>query len=72
MCMAAIRVLASAVSAPDTIYKTPATVTSFEDFTEQIPGSGVTFRMIAVPGGHLPWGVRKMNRYGMQTKLQGR
>ena len=47
---------ASAVSAPDTIYKTPAVVSSFEDFTEQIPGSGVTFRMIAVPGGSFAMG----------------
>jgi len=36
---------------PDTIYSMPAAITSFSDFTEQIPGSGVTFRMIAIPGG---------------------
>jgi sulfatase modifying factor 1 len=36
---------------PDTIYTAPATITSFSDFTEQIPGSGVSFRMIAIPGG---------------------
>lgn len=36
---------------PDTVYTVPAAVTSFSDFTEQIPGSGVTFRMIAIPGG---------------------
>lgn len=35
----------------DTIYTSPAEVTSFSDFTEQIPQSGVTFRMIAIPGG---------------------
>ncbi len=40
----------------DTIYKSPAAVTSFTDFTEQIPGSGVTFRMIAIPGGTFTMG----------------
>jgi formylglycine-generating enzyme required for sulfatase activity len=40
----------------DTIYKSPAAVTSFTDFTEQIPGSGVTFRMIALPGGTFTMG----------------
>lgn len=36
---------------PDTIFGSPAAVTSFGDFTEQIPGSGVSFRMIALAGG---------------------
>lgn len=40
----------------DTIYNFPATVTSFTDFTEQIPGSGVTFSMIAIPGGTFTMG----------------
>ena len=40
----------------DTIYTLPATVTSFTDFTEQVPGSGVTFRMIALPGGTFTMG----------------
>jgi formylglycine-generating enzyme required for sulfatase activity len=40
----------------DTIYTLPATVTSFTDFTEQVPGSGVTFRMIALPGGAFTMG----------------
>ena len=40
----------------DTIYNSPAAVTSFTDFTEQIPGSGVTFRMIALPGGAFTMG----------------
>jgi sulfatase modifying factor 1 len=43
-------------SKTDTIYRFPATVKSFSDFTEQIPGSGVTFRMIAVPGGTFTMG----------------
>lgn len=32
-------------------YTEPAAVSSFENFTEKIPGSGVSFEMIAVPGG---------------------
>jgi formylglycine-generating enzyme required for sulfatase activity len=32
-------------------FKTATPVTAFEDFTEQIPASMVSFRMIAVPGG---------------------
>ena len=38
------------VKPADTLYLSPATVTSFESFTEQVPGSGVSFRMIAIPG----------------------
>ena len=47
---------ASTAAGPDTIYEVPATLTAFEDFTEQIPGSGVSFRMIAVPGGEFTMG----------------
>ncbi len=36
---------------PGSVFDSPAAVTSFEDFTEQIPSSAVSFRMIAVPGG---------------------
>jgi formylglycine-generating enzyme required for sulfatase activity/nitrate/TMAO reductase-like tetraheme cytochrome c subunit len=32
-------------------YLVPVTVTRFETFTEQIPGSTVSFSMIAIPGG---------------------
>jgi sulfatase modifying factor 1 len=41
---------------PDTVFDTPAVVTAFADFTEQIPASGVTFRMIAIPGGAFTMG----------------
>lgn len=54
----------------DTIYLSPATVRGFEDFTEQIPGSAVTFRMIAVPGGSSPWGARPVSRF--VTKMRQR
>ncbi|MGB4293428.1 MAG: SUMF1/EgtB/PvdO family nonheme iron enzyme [Bacteroidales bacterium] len=33
------------------IYKEPAKVEKFEDFTETIPGTNVSFRMKAIPGG---------------------
>ena len=36
---------------PERVFEAPATVSSFDDFTEQISGSAVSFRMIAVPGG---------------------
>jgi formylglycine-generating enzyme required for sulfatase activity len=45
-----------AEAGPDTLYLTAATVISFEDFTEQVPMSGVSFRMIAVPGGTFTMG----------------
>jgi formylglycine-generating enzyme required for sulfatase activity/nitrate/TMAO reductase-like tetraheme cytochrome c subunit len=32
-------------------YKSPAEVTAFADFVEQIPGTPVSFRMVAIPGG---------------------
>lgn len=40
----------------DTIYTSPASVASFTDFTEQIPGSGISFRMIALPGADFTMG----------------
>lgn len=36
---------------PEIIYDEPAPVSSFYSFTEYIPGSSVSFEMIAVPGG---------------------
>jgi formylglycine-generating enzyme required for sulfatase activity/nitrate/TMAO reductase-like tetraheme cytochrome c subunit len=47
---------AATATRPDTLFQSPATVTAFEDFDEQIPGSGVSFRMIAVPGGEFTMG----------------
>jgi sulfatase modifying factor 1 len=35
----------------DTVYQAPAAIDSFRSFKEQVPGSGISFRMIAVPGG---------------------
>ncbi len=38
------------------IFNKPTPVTEFESFTEQIPGSSVSFNMIAVPGGTFTMG----------------
>ncbi|HBL33159.1 MAG TPA: hypothetical protein DDZ96_04980, partial [Porphyromonadaceae bacterium] len=45
---------ASGSSATDTsrFFKEPAQVTSFTDFVEQIPGTAISFKMVAVPGGN--------------------
>jgi formylglycine-generating enzyme required for sulfatase activity len=44
---------ASGTGAVDTslYFKTAAEVTSFTNYTEQIPGTGVSFKMIAIAGG---------------------
>lgn len=41
----------SAVVDSSLFYKEPATVTAFEDYTEQIPGTAISFNMKAIPGG---------------------
>jgi sulfatase modifying factor 1 len=46
----------STSSAPKEKFKTPAEVKEFKSFTEQIPGSSVTFNMVAVPGGTFKMG----------------
>ncbi len=43
-------------SAPREIFTMPAEVTGFSNFTEKIPGSSVSFNMIAVPGGTFKMG----------------
>ncbi len=50
---------ASSSSAPvDTslFFKTATLVTSFENYTEQIPGTMVSFNMVAIPGGKFEMG----------------
>ncbi|MDR1402626.1 MAG: SUMF1/EgtB/PvdO family nonheme iron enzyme [Tannerellaceae bacterium] len=46
------------ISALDTsrFFKAPATVASFTNYTEQIPGTAVSFKMVAVPGGTFKMG----------------
>lgn len=41
---------------PELLYKESAKVEKFENFTETIPATGVSFRMIAVPGGKFVMG----------------
>lgn len=41
------------------IYEEPTTVSSFEDFREKIPGTNVSFDMVAVPGGTFRMGSPK-------------
>ena len=36
---------------PSEIYTSAAELTAFEDFTETVPGTGASLRMIAIPGG---------------------
>jgi formylglycine-generating enzyme required for sulfatase activity len=43
-------------SAPKEIFTGPAKVSEFKSFTEQIPNSPVSFRMITVPGGKFKMG----------------
>lgn len=37
-------------------YKEPAQITSFQNYTEQIPGTPVAFSMVAIPGGSFNMG----------------
>lgn len=43
-------------AAPREIFSEPAEVKSFESYTEKIPGSSVSFRMLAIPGGQFRMG----------------
>lgn len=36
----------------DTVYNEPARIEEFKNYTEYIPGTGVSFQMIAIPGGN--------------------
>lgn len=38
------------------IYTAPAKVTEFKDFVEKIPGTPVSFKMVAIPGGRFKMG----------------
>ena len=40
----------------DTIFVEPALVAEFENYTEYIPGTGVSFKMVAIPGGNFLMG----------------
>ena len=45
------------------LFDAPATVTRFETFTEQIPRTDVTLRMIAIPGGTFAMGSSEKDAY---------
>ncbi len=45
------------------IYTAPARVDAFEDFTEFIPGTSVSFEMVAIPGGGFTMGSPGSERY---------
>ncbi len=44
------------MAVPDTVYSEAAEISSFENFTEHIPGTGVSFTMIAIPEGKFQMG----------------
>lgn len=44
------------VVSPEELFNEPASVTTFEDFTEQIPGTTVSFEMKAIEGGQFKMG----------------
>lgn len=46
----------TASAAPKEIFTEPAVVNEFKNYTESIPGSSVSFNMIAVPGGKFSMG----------------
>ena len=45
------------------IFEAPAVVEGFVDYTEQIPGTSVSFDMVAVPGGRFQMGSPESERY---------
>ena len=45
-----------AITADQVMYKEPARVGKFENFNEKIPGTNVSFDMVAIPGGRFKMG----------------
>jgi formylglycine-generating enzyme required for sulfatase activity/nitrate/TMAO reductase-like tetraheme cytochrome c subunit len=54
---------------PDTIYHAPSEITGFEDFTETIPKSAVTFNMKAIPGGTFRMGAVEGDKFAEADEL---
>jgi len=50
-------------------YKEPAVVTRFENFIEQIPGTAVSFKMVAIKGGKFNMGSPEKSRFINRTSL---
>ena len=53
----------SADQLPDTIYESATSLTSFENYTETIPLSAVSFKMIAIPGGEFNMGASEEDKF---------
>ena len=54
--MVGIPSMSSGVIDSSLFFKEPTVVTSFESYTEQIPGTPVSFNMVAIPGGDFTMG----------------
>ncbi|HKK63963.1 MAG TPA: SUMF1/EgtB/PvdO family nonheme iron enzyme [Bacteroidales bacterium] len=57
---------------PDTLYSEPTPITEFDDFTEQIPHSAVTFTMKAIPGGIYQQGAVEEDDYAADDERPNR
>ncbi len=57
---------------PDTVYLTPANVEEFEDFTETIPQSAVSFEMKAIPGGTFMMGAMEDDPFAQEDETPAR
>ncbi|MCD7970942.1 MAG: SUMF1/EgtB/PvdO family nonheme iron enzyme [Alistipes sp.] len=57
-----------AQSGPTEIFEEAATITSFESYTEFIPGTGVSFEMKAIPGGTFTIGSPDKEAYSQDNE----
>lgn len=57
---------------PDTVYQHAAVVEAFENFTEQIPGTGSSFKMVAVKGGSFTMGGKGKDAYAEEDEMPQR
>jgi formylglycine-generating enzyme len=61
-------VLEEVSASSDEIYEQPAEINAFEDFTEMIPGTTVSFNMVAVSGGTFNMGSPQNEPYRRQDE----
>lgn len=59
----------SGTSANQEVFTAPATVTGHETFTETIPQTTVSFKMVAIPEALLKWEVRSLNKCAAVMKV---
>ncbi|MFC2091045.1 SUMF1/EgtB/PvdO family nonheme iron enzyme [Bacteroidota bacterium] len=57
---------------PDTVYLSPAQINSFEDYTETIPQSAVSFNMKAIPGGTFKMGAVDKDKFAQEDEFPAR